>query len=126
VVEAKVLEAQVALMTRDTARAAALLAECADTNVEEPEPRQHRLLTEAWLLLESEDPKEALVRVEAAMKCFPDKRRVGDHTPHMLSRLSRYRSPEYLTQLLTDWRQELATPIGAQSLPRQEDAETVP
>jgi serine/threonine protein kinase/tetratricopeptide (TPR) repeat protein len=125
VVEAKVLEAQVALMTRDTARAAALLSECADTNVEEPEPRQHRLLTEAWLLLESEDPEEAQIRVEAAMKCFPDKRRVGDHTPHMLSRLSRYRSPAHLTQLLADWRHDLATPVAAQPFARQEETEMV-
>lgn len=109
-VEAKVLEAQVALMRHDTARAATLLAECADLDVEEPEPHQHRLLTEAWLLLDKGDPERAAQRLYESMGCFSDRRRVGDHTPQLLARLSRHVWPEDAAEALMTWRTQLEAP----------------
>src|SRR5690606_15442922 len=104
VVEAKVLGAQEALLRRDFERAETLLEESAELAVEEPEPHQHRLLTEAWLLRETEHPELAQERVKAAMGTFPNKNRVGDHTVHLLARLSRYSWPPVGRKLIDSWR----------------------
>jgi hypothetical protein len=57
--------------------------------VQEPEPSQHQLLTDAWLLLETGDPVGAKASLDEARAVFPHPSRVGDHTPHLLARLSR-------------------------------------
>ncbi len=49
VVETNLLLAQRALVRHDTERASSLLSECSKMTVEEAEPRQHYLLTKAWL-----------------------------------------------------------------------------
>lgn len=121
VVEAKTLMAQVALMKRDLTAAATLLAETASRDVEEPEPHQHRLLTEAWLLAETQKMEDAAERIEQAMRRFPTPRRVGDHTPHLLARLHRYPWNDKTKALIRDWRLELAHPKGGTPLVRQPD-----
>lgn len=110
IVEAKVLGAQEALLRRDLERAETLLEESAEMAVEEPEPHQHRLLTEAWLLRETEHPDTAQERIQAAMETFPNKNRVGDHTVHLLARLSRYRWPPKGRRLIESWRKTLHRP----------------
>lgn len=110
IVESKVLEAQVALLRRDLDRATQLLEEAHQTELEEPEPRQHLLLTEAWLYRELEQMASASLRLEQAMRVFDDKRRVGDHTVHLLARLDRYPWPEATKEMLQAWRVELRRP----------------
>lgn len=109
-VEAKVLQAQVALLSRELRVAEALLLECARLEVEEPEPHQHRLLTEAWLLREGDLTQEAGERIAKAMGIFPSRHRVGDHTVHLLARLSRYSWPKATRDLLRSWRDSLNRP----------------
>ncbi|HXS17460.1 MAG TPA: hypothetical protein VN764_09730, partial [Polyangiaceae bacterium] len=106
-VEAKLLQAQVALMRRDTETATALLKECAGLQVEEPEPHQHRLLTQAWLLRETGYEAEATELLRSAMEIFPEKRRVGDHTVHLLARLSRHSWASPMQDELETWRRSL-------------------
>ena len=102
-----VLQAQVALMRRDTETAAALLQECAGLQVEEPEPHQHRLLTQAWLLRDTGYEPEATELLRSAMEIFPEKRRVGDHTVHLLARLSRHSWASPMQEELEGWRRSL-------------------
>ncbi len=109
-VEAKVLSAQGALLRRELSKAEDLLAECARMAVEEPEPHQHRLLTEAWLLREQDQEREAALRVQQAMNTFPNRHRVGDHTVHLLGRLSRYPWREENRELIESWRHALRHP----------------
>lgn len=106
-VEAKLLQAQVALMRRDTETAAALLQACAGLQVEEPEPHQHRLLTQAWLLRDTGYEPEATELLRSAMEIFPEKRRVGDHTVHLLARLSRHTWTSPMQEELEAWRRSL-------------------
>lgn len=113
IVEAKVLSAQVALLERNLVLAEELLAFSATLAVEEPEPHQHRLLTEAWLLREQDKEKEASQRIQSAMDTFPNRTRVGDHTVHLLARLSRYRWSEDAQRLIVSWRRALRHPIAA-------------
>jgi serine/threonine protein kinase/tetratricopeptide (TPR) repeat protein len=107
VVESKVLEAQVALLRRDFELAESKLAEASTLVVEEPEPYQHRLLTEAWCLRERGAPDLGSARIREAMHRFPNRRQIGDHTLHLLARLSRYRWPESTVTLIAEWRAEL-------------------
>jgi len=119
IVESKVLLAQVALLKRDFVQAERLLEESARTDVEEPEPHQHQLLTEAWLRREQGQQKEAAALLDRAMHVFPDKRRVGDHTMHLLTRLDRYAWPPEASEMLAAWRVELRRPAApVQSLPQ--------
>ncbi|HSC86845.1 MAG TPA: tetratricopeptide repeat protein, partial [Polyangiaceae bacterium] len=112
IVESKVLLAQVALLKRQVAEAEQLLRDSAATVVEEPEPQQHRLLTQAWLLREQGKEREATQAIERAMRVFPDKRRVGDHTVHLLTRLDRYLWEGEARARLADWRAELRRPAN--------------
>jgi hypothetical protein len=41
------------------------------------------------------------------MDTFPNKNRVGDHTVHLLARLSRYRWPPKGRELIESWRKAL-------------------
>lgn len=111
VVEAKVLCAQVALLKHEHEKASFLLTESAAFAVEEPEPHQHRLLTEAWLHRENGEISHAVARIESAMATFPDRRRVGDHTVHLLARLSRYVWPEEAAKMIDSWRRALRHPL---------------
>ena len=119
VVEATVLLGQVALLERRLDDAEKLLEQSAATSVEEPEPHQHRLLTEAWLLCERKMSKEAAQRVSRAMETFPSQHRVGDHTVHLLARLSRYPWPKSADKKLRDWRNSLTGPARTTPEPHE-------
>ena len=107
VVESKVLQAQVALLEQDYDAARVLHAACEAMSVEEPEPHQHRLLSEAWLAREENNMELACKRIVQAIDVFPNRRRIGDHTFHLLGRLSRYSWPTQTHALLKSWRDEL-------------------
>jgi serine/threonine protein kinase len=108
IVEAKVLEAQGALLRHDLDKAEKLLRESSELAVEEPEPHQHRFLTEAWLSRERGQMAEAKERIISAMETFPNRHRVGDHTVHLLARLSRFTWPAGTHQLISSWRATLS------------------
>jgi type II secretory pathway component PulJ len=105
--ETKLLFCQIALFNHDTARGRALLEECSRIAVEEAEPRQHFLLTRAWLEAENGDLDQALESVEAAADVFGPRTRAGDHSPQLLTRLLRYRFSEHARARIDAWRHQL-------------------
>jgi serine/threonine protein kinase/tetratricopeptide (TPR) repeat protein len=99
--ESRLLLAQVGL-ARGDARAEALVAACDRVVLDEAEPRQHRHLTRAWLAQRQGRWTDASNEIDAARGAFvvssPEgggvraaeaRSRTGDHTPHLLMRLSR-------------------------------------
>jgi tetratricopeptide (TPR) repeat protein len=107
IMEAKLLACQLALMTHNTDDARTLLDECANITVEEPEPRQHYLLTRAWIEAELNDLERAAKSVEAASTVFATQTRVGDHTFHLLGRLARCPWSAQGRAVLEAWREQL-------------------
>jgi eukaryotic-like serine/threonine-protein kinase len=104
VVEAKLLKCQIALARGRLDGARAVLGEIQRLGVKEPEPKQHALLTEAWLAVESGDVEGATAALDAAADVFNDRSRVGDHTPHLLGRLSRLPWPPHAQARIDAWR----------------------
>ncbi|MEZ4220068.1 MAG: protein kinase [Polyangiaceae bacterium] len=102
--ESKLLAGQIALARRDVESATKLLAEAEALQVEEAEPRQHCLLTRAWLYWMQDEHDKAFEALEAAGEVFGDRSRAGDHTPHLLARLSRMPWPEHARQRIEAWR----------------------
>jgi hypothetical protein len=92
------------LAGRDLEAARALLDQCAELEVEEAEPRQHHLVTRAWLEILSGDSDRAFECIEAASEVFGPISRAGDHTPHLLGRLSRLAWPEHARDRIDAWR----------------------
>jgi serine/threonine protein kinase/tetratricopeptide (TPR) repeat protein len=107
VMETKLLFCQIALFRHDTARARELLEECSRIAVEEAEPRQHFLLTRAWLEAENGDLDDALDSIEAAADVFGPRTRAGDHSPQLLARLLRYRWSDLARGRMDSWHQVL-------------------
>jgi eukaryotic-like serine/threonine-protein kinase len=107
VMETKLLFCQIALFRHDTARGRELLEECSRIAVEEAEPRQHFLLTRAWLEAENGDLDQALESVEAAADVFGPRTRAGDHSPQLLTRLLRYRFSAHARGRIDAWRHAL-------------------
>lgn len=103
-VEAKLLKCQAALSRGRLDIARSLLGEIQRIGVKEPEPKQHALLTEAWLAVESGDVEGASAALDAAADVFSDRSRVGDHTPHLLGRLSRLPWPDSAHARIEEWR----------------------
>lgn len=104
ILESRLLCTQIALARRDVDTARALLEQCATIRVEEAEPRQHFLLTQAWLEIAAGDGDKAYESLEAASEVFGQRSRAGDHTPHLLGRLSRLPWPEHARQRIDAWR----------------------
>jgi tetratricopeptide (TPR) repeat protein len=102
--ETKLLYCQIALHRHDPARAEVLLEECSRLAVEETEPRQHFLLTRAWLQAERGDLDLALESIEAAADVFGPRTRAGDHTPQLLTRMLRYRFTDHARSRIDAWR----------------------
>jgi hypothetical protein len=104
-VESSLLLAQIALARREIDEARVWLEQSGETVVNEPEPKQHDLLTRSWLELETGEVDAAYDYLKRAQAVFPDPARVGDHVPHLLARLSRriWPVPEAL-DLIDDWR----------------------
>ena len=72
--------------------------------MEEAEPRQHFLLTRAWLEVVEGDSDAALESIEAAAEVFGQRTRAGDHTPHLLSRLGRFTWSANALNRIDAWR----------------------
>ena len=108
ILETKLLDCQIALGRRQLDVARKLLTACSLIRVEEAEPRQHCLLTGAWLEIESGDPDQALEALEAASHVFGEPYRCGDHTPHLLGRLARLSWPSEAEARLETWRSLLS------------------
>jgi hypothetical protein len=107
IMEANLLGCQIALMVHDTDNARTLLDECANITVEEPEPRQHYLLSRAWIEAELGDLERSAKSIEAASSVFATKTRIGDHTFHLLGRLARYAWPPEARRAMEAWREQL-------------------
>jgi hypothetical protein len=107
IVEAKLLMCQAALAHHDLRRAERLLEDSYRIPIEEAEPRQHMLLTRAWLEAEQGELEQALASIEAAADVFAPRSRAGDHSPHLLSRLARYRWTTAQRERLDIWRSVL-------------------
>ncbi|MFC1641684.1 AAA family ATPase [Myxococcota bacterium] len=104
VVESRLLECQTWLARSDLLRAQALLDGLSAVSVEEAEPKQHLLLTHAWFWHQSGDRDQGLEALESASEVFSQRCRAGDHTPHLLSRLSRLAWPGHAMDRIVAWR----------------------
>ncbi|HET9954267.1 MAG TPA: protein kinase [Polyangiaceae bacterium] len=104
IVEAMLLLCQAARMRHDLRRAVRLLEDSQRVPIEEAEPRQHLLLTRAWLECERGELDRALESIESAAEVFGPRTRAGDHTPHLLGRLSRYRFSAQARDRIEAWR----------------------
>ncbi len=105
--EAHLLRGQIALARRDVETGAQILEQASTYQVQEAEPRQHFLLTRAWLEWMQEDTDKAFESIEAAADVFGERSRSGDHTPHLLARLARLPWPEHAKQRIEAWRSVL-------------------
>ena len=103
-----VLRAQLGLIRHDVKFASDALGRARRVAVVEPEPKQHLLLAEAWLALEQNDDERAYEKLTAASTVFRELHVVGDHTPQLLARFSRYRWSETARAELEAWRTAIA------------------
>jgi tetratricopeptide (TPR) repeat protein len=117
--ESRLLLAQVGL-ARGDARAESLVAACDRVVLDEAEPRQHRHLTRAWLAQRQGRWTDASNEIDAARGAFvvssPEgggvraaeaRSRTGDHTPHLLMRLSRLEWVGPGQATLESWLQQI-------------------
>jgi tetratricopeptide (TPR) repeat protein len=102
-IESMLLKCQVLLAHHRLDAAREVLEQCAAVRIEEAEPRQHYLLTQAWYFLELGDSDKAFEALDAASDVFGQRSRAGDHTPHLLSRLSRLRWPAHAHERIDAW-----------------------
>lgn len=107
VLEARLLDCQLALSRGQLDAAGALLASCERMRVEEPEPRQHCRLTQAWFEQLTGNPDRAFELLEDAADVFGARSRCGDHTPHLLGRLSRLAWAPHAKDRIDAWRMVL-------------------
>jgi hypothetical protein len=98
------LRAQVCLAKGQLDAARKFIDRASRVHVEEAEPRQHFLLTRAWLEIASGDADRAYESLEVASEVFGERTRAGDHTPHLLGRLSRLSWPEHAKNRIEAWR----------------------
>jgi eukaryotic-like serine/threonine-protein kinase len=104
IIETTLLSCQISLARHDLEAAHAKLIEAAAISVQEAEPRQHYLLTQAWYYVDSGDPDKAYESLEAAAEVFGEASRAGDHTPHLLGRLARKEWPAHAKNRIEAWR----------------------
>jgi serine/threonine protein kinase len=104
IIETRLLGCQIALARGDLEAAHARLLEAASISVQEAEPRQHYLLTQAWYYIDTGDADKAYESLEAAAEVFGERSRAGDHTPHLLGRLSRKKWPGHALARIEAWR----------------------
>ncbi len=103
-VESKLLACQTSLARHDLERAAELFDDASRVELEEAEPKQHRLLTEAWLLHAQGAPERALACIDTAAEVLGSRARAGDHTPHLLGRALRWEWPPDAVSRIYEWR----------------------
>ncbi|MDX2054688.1 MAG: protein kinase [Polyangiaceae bacterium] len=112
--ETQLLRSQVALASGDLESAAELLNASAKLVGQEAEPRQHYWLTKAWVDAQRGEIESAAYSLEAASAVYGERSRSGDHTPHLLNRLSRYVWPEPARTKLAAWRRLIHDPARRQ------------
>jgi serine/threonine protein kinase/tetratricopeptide (TPR) repeat protein len=106
--EAELLLTQVHLARGELPEARALLEGVAGKFGEERGPKQHSLLTEAWLELEQGDVDQAHRALGGAANCFSELCQAGEHTSQLLARLSRLRWPgTEALDLIEEWRRAI-------------------
>jgi eukaryotic-like serine/threonine-protein kinase len=106
-VEASLITCQVHLVRHELGPARELLDRLARDPSAQVEPRQHLLLTRAWLEIASGDVDRAFSAIDAAAEVFDQRSRAGDHTPHLLGRLSRFPWPKHALERIEVWRTAL-------------------
>src|SRR5690606_34579119 len=109
--EAELLLAQTHLARGELAEARAMLEAVGEKFGEESGPKQHYLLTQAWLEREQGDADQAHRALGAAADCLSGRSQAGAHPSQMLARLSRLRWPgtEALA-LIEEWRRAIDDP----------------
>ncbi len=106
--EGQLLLAQVHLARGELAEARALLEGVSSKFGEERGPKQHYLLSEAWLELEQGDVDQAHRALGSAANCFAELCQAGEHTSQLLARLSRLRWPgTEALDLIEEWRRAI-------------------
>jgi serine/threonine protein kinase/tetratricopeptide (TPR) repeat protein len=106
--EAELLLAQTHLARGELTEARAMLDAVGEKFGEERGPKQHYLLTEAWLELEQGDVDRAHHALGAAANCFNELSQAGEHTSQLLARLSRLRWPgAEALDLIEEWRRAI-------------------
>jgi hypothetical protein len=108
IVESDLLKCQVCLMQRDAVQARSLWSKCAEVAMQEAEPRQHLLLSQAWLEYVAGNPEAALEAIDAAARVFGGQAEVGDHTPHLVARLARLPWPKSSRARIDAWHLALS------------------
>ncbi len=121
--ESRLLLAQVAL-ARGDAKAESLVAACDRVVLDEAEPRQHRHLTRAWLAQQQKRWADAATELDAARGVFvvssPEgggarmaeaRSRTGDHTPHLVLRLSKLTWQGGARATLDSWLQQIEASV---------------
>jgi serine/threonine protein kinase len=125
--ESRLILAQVGLGRRDS-NVEALVADCDRVVLDEAEPRQHRHLTRAWLAQRRARWDEAADEIDQARGAFlvssPEgggvraaeaRARTGDHTPHLLVRLSQEPWQGLALGKIEAWLQQIKA-AGGQSM----------
>lgn len=109
-VEARLLQAQVALLRKKYKLAHACLNEANASAPEEPEPQQHALLTEAWYRHCAGDIIGAHKAISKAKAVFDAPWQVGDHTPQILTQLQSldWSTQEQARTDIEEWRSLIA------------------
>jgi serine/threonine protein kinase/tetratricopeptide (TPR) repeat protein len=107
-VEAAILLAQAHLLAKNSTEARGALATSRRLEIIEPEVKQHLLLTDAWLDMESLRFEDASQRILSAFALFEDHQRVADHTAQLLARLSRTPLSAKAQSVLVRWRRVIA------------------
>ena len=102
--ESLVLRAQLALLRHDPKSAVESLARARRVAAVEPELKQHLLLTDTWLALEQNEVERSHEKLIAAATVCREVHVVGDHTPQLLARFSRYHLSEKARTELDVWR----------------------
>lgn len=104
VLESALILCQVHLARYEIAAAQEMLEPLTRSPVDKPEPRQHLLLTRAWLEIARGEPTRAHEAVVAAASVFEHSSGAGGHTPHLLGRLVRFRWPPRALERIETWR----------------------
>ena len=107
ILECELLCCQVALLERRYDDAARLLQVCHALRVEEAEPRQHYLMTRAWLEHAQNSPRKALTTLRAAASVYPKSFQSGDHCHLLLSRILHFNWSEAALGVLREWQAAL-------------------
>jgi hypothetical protein len=106
--EAELLLTQSHLARGEVVEARHLLEGVGEKFGEERGPKQHFLLTQAWLELELGDIDQAHRALGAAANCFSELSQAGEHTSQLLARLSRLRWPgAEALDLIEEWRRAI-------------------